>query len=308
MSNNAVYDVIIIGAGPAGYSAAIYSRRANLKTLVIEKLSPGGQMGLTDQIDNYPGFPEGIKGFDLAMKMKQGADRFGAETVMAEVTSFELDGNIKKIITSQGEYLSHTVILALGSHPRLLGVSGEEEFTGKGVSYCATCDGMFYRGKTVAVIGGGNTAAGDAMYLSKICKKIYLIHRRDKLRASRSYFDAIENAENIEFIWNTVVEEFSGDNKLQNLKISNVKTGGSSLLEVDGAFVAVGNIPNSDLLKGQIELDDQGYSTADESTRTSIPGVFAVGDLRKKPLRQIVTATADGAVASQFAEEYISGT
>lgn len=303
--NKNIYDVIIIGAGPAGYTAAIYCRRANLKTLIIERLTPGGQMGLTDTIDNYPGYPDGISGFELAMNMKKGADRFGTETVMSEVREIDLNGALKKVKTSKEEYAAKAIVLAMGSHPKLLGVPGEIELTGMGVSYCATCDGMFYKDKTVAVIGGGNTAVGDAMYLSKICKKVYLVHRRDSLRASKLYVDYLSNTENIEVLWNTVSTSINGSPRIESLELESTASGEKSTLSVDGVFVAIGNIPNSSLVEGQVELDSEGYIVADETTRTSIDGVFAIGDLRKKPLRQIVTATADGAMASLFAEEHI---
>lgn len=301
-----VYDVIIIGGGPAGYTAALYCARANLSTLVLEKLSPGGQMGITDRIDNYPGFPEGIDGFQLAAQMKQGAERFGSKTLLVNVTAVSLQSDIKEIQTKKGTLRTRTVILASGAHPRKLGLDMETELTGRGVSYCATCDGMFYRDKTVAVVGGGNTAVSDVLYLSKLCKKIYLIHRRDTLRASRVYSVPLESADNVEILYNTTVEEILHDQKVTGIKIQDTVSKKTQELAVDGIFVAVGNIPNSELYQGQITLDEAGYIAADETTKTNIPGVFAIGDLRAKPLRQVVTATGDGAVASHFAEEYLS--
>lgn len=301
-----LYDAVIIGGGPGGYTAALYTARAGLSTLVIEKLSPGGQMATTDQVDNYPGFPEGVNGFELAMKMQESAQRFGAETHYGEAVKLELTSSPKHIITDSGEFLAKTVILSTGASPRELGLAGEQELRGKGVSYCATCDGMFYKDKTVAIVGGGNTAAADALYLSKICKKVYLIHRRDTLRASRVYLQPLKSRENIEFVWDSEVTALHHEEKLSGVTVRNKKTGQEQSLSCDGLFVAVGNVPNSGLFTGQVNLTESGYVDADETTRTNIPGVFAIGDVRNKPLRQIITAAADGAVASQFAEEYVS--
>lgn len=300
-----ITDVIIIGGGPGGYTAALYSARANLKTVVIEKLSAGGQMATTSQVDNYPGFEEGVNGFELGEKMRQGAERFGVETLFAEVESVDLNAELKVIHTSEGDYFARTVILATGANPREMGLEEEQKLKGRGVAYCATCDGMFYRNKTVVVVGGGNTAVADALFLSKICNKVYLVHRRDQLRASKSYMSALKQSLNIEFIWNAKVKEILHDKKVTGIVAEDIESGDAIKLACDGVFVAIGRIPNTDLFKGQIELDDGGYIVADETTRTNLPGVFAVGDVRTKPLRQIVTATADGAVASKFAEEYI---
>lgn len=300
-----LYDVIVIGGGPGGYTAALYAARANLRTLVLEKLTPGGQMGTTDQIDNYPGFPEGVNGFELAMQMKQGAERFGVETRLTEVVSVDLKGTVKQVRTADGTFQSKTAILASGAHPRELGLPGERELRGKGVSYCATCDGMFYRGKTVAVVGGGNTAVADVLFLSTICEKVYLIHRRDSLRASRVYLDPLQETKNVEFVWDSEVTELLQEEKITGVRVRNKKDGARRDLACDGVFVAIGYLPNSELYKGQVETDEAGYVAADETTRTNLPGVYAVGDLRAKPLRQIVTAAADGAVAAHFAEEYL---
>lgn len=300
-------DVIIVGGGPAGYTAALYAARANLSVLVLEKLSPGGQMGITPQIDNYPGFPEGIDGFTLAMSMKQGAERFGARTKLAAVTSLSLQGKEKRVCTKTEEYTARAVILATGASPRELGLKREQEFRGKGVSYCATCDGMFYRGKTAAVVGGGNTAVSDVLYLSRLCEKVYLIHRRDSLRASKVYRDPLKETKNVEFVWNSEVTALLGEGKLSGVRVRRKTDGEEKELLCEGLFVAIGATPESGLFQGQVELTEQGYVKADETTRTSVPGVFAVGDLREKPLRQIVTATADGAVAAQQAEEYLQG-
>lgn len=300
------YNTIIIGGGPAGYTAALYTARAGLSTLVLEMLSPGGQMATTTEIDNYPGFEETVDGFDLAQKMLAGAQRFGAESEFAEVISLDLVSKIKKIETTSGTYEADTVILATGAAPRLLGVDNEDSLRGRGVSYCATCDGMMYRNKVVVVIGGGNTAAEDALYLSKLAQKVYLVHRRDKLRASAAYQKQLEKAENVEFVWDSQVSKLLFDNIITGVELLNNKTGETSTIECNGVFVAVGRIPNTSLVKGQVELTSDGYIMADETTKTNIPGVFAAGDVRNKPLRQIVTAASDGAVASKFVEEYLA--
>lgn len=304
MENN-TYDVIIIGGGPGGYTAALYAARANLTTLVLEKFSPGGQMATTDIVENYPGFVDGINGFELGMQMKQGAERFGVKTKLAEVKSVELSSEPKLIHTAKETFEAKTVILATGAFPRELGLENEQMLRGRGVSYCATCDGMFYRNKTVVIVGGGNTAVADAIFLAKICKKVYLVHRRDELRASKTYMEALEKTENIEFLWSSEVVEIQAEQFVTGVKVKSKKDGSVREVACDGIFVAIGNVPNTDVIKGQVELDEAGYVLADETTRTNIPGVFAVGDMRKKPLRQIVTAVADGAVASKYAEEYV---
>ena len=301
-----IYDVVIIGGGPGGYAAALYCVRAGLDTLVLEKLSAGGQMATTTQVDNYPGFDEGIDGFELAEKMQRGAERFGAVTEYAEVTALDLKAVPKRITTSAGEVQGRAVILATGASPRMLGVPEEAAMRGRGVSYCAACDGMFFRGKTVAVAGGGNSAAEDALVLSKICKKVYLVHRRDTLRATKSYLGPLEKAENLEFVWNKQIDGLQAtDGQLTGISMTDRVTGERSTLPVDGLFVAVGRVPDTDLVRGQVDLDAEGYMIADEPTRTSVPGVFAVGDARTKPMRQIITAAADGATASKFVEEYL---
>ena len=305
MENNCL-DVVVIGGGPGGYCAALYAARASLSTMVIEKFAPGGQMATTEIVENYPGFVDGINGFELGMQMKKGAERFGVKTKLAEVKSVELDKNPKLIHTSKETFEAKTVILALGAFPRELGLPNERNLRGRGVSYCATCDGMFYKDKTVVIVGGGNTAVADALFLAKICKKVYLVHRRDELRASKTYMDSLEKSENIEFIWSSEVAEILEDNMMvSGVKVKSRKDDSMRVVACDGIFVAIGNIPNTDLIKGQIALDEAGYVLADETTKTNIPGVFAVGDMRQKPLRQIVTAVADGAVASKYAEEYI---
>lgn len=301
-----MYDVIVIGGGPGGYAAALYTARAGLVTLVIEKLAPGGQMSTTDIVENYPGFAEGINGFELGMQMQQGAERFGVKTEYAEVTSVELKGHPKLVHVGDKIYEAKTVILAMGASPRELGLSNERELRGRGVSYCATCDGMFYRGKTVAIVGGGNTAVADALYLNKICEKVYLIHRRDTLRASKTYMQSLEEAENVEILWNSEVTEIYAEDTVTGVAVKNKVNNETFKLSCDGVFAAIGNMPNTALVKGQVTLDEYGYVVADETTRTNIDGVFAIGDMRSKPLRQIVTAVSDGAVASKYAEEYIN--
>ncbi len=297
------FDVIVLGGGPAGYTAAMYTARAGLSTLVIEKLYAGGQMTQTPNIENYPGFPNGIDGVLLGMNFQAGAQNAGVQTLNAEVTAVKLQGSEKILTTAEGEYIGRTVIIATGADHRHLGLDREWELTGKGVTYCATCDGMFYRGKTVAVVGGGNSAASEALVLSRIAKKVYLIHRRDSLRASKSYHEPLQQAENVEFIWHSQVSRLLGGEKLSSVKIQDVQTGQERELQLDGLFISVGRQPATELFRGQLELDEHGYIIADESTRTSIPGVYAVGDVRTKAVRQIVTAAADGAVAAHYAEE-----
>lgn len=297
------YDVAVIGGGPGGYTAALYCARSGYSVIVLEKLSPGGQMATTGQVDNYPGFDEGIDGFELGEKMQKGAERFGVETAFVNVTEAKLDGDIKKITTSKGEIEARAVVLATGASPRELGLAEEKMLRGRGVAYCATCDGMMYKGKTVVVVGGGNSAAADALYLSKICKKVYLVHRRDSLRASRIYLEPLKNS-GIEFVWNSRVTEILHDKKVSGVMVTN-NDGTVKEIACDGVFAAIGRVPDTSLFQGQVEMDKQGYLVADETTRTNLPGVFAVGDARTKPLRQIVTAAADGAVASHYIEEYL---
>ena len=297
------YDVIVLGGGPAGYTAAMYTARAGLSTLVIEKLFAGGQMTQTPNIENYPGIPQGIDGVLLGMNFQAGAQNAGVQTLNAEVTEVKLQDEEKILTTAKGDFIGRTVIIATGAGHKHLGIDREWELTGKGVTYCATCDGMFYRGKTVAVVGGGNSAASEALVLSRIAKKVYLIHRRDSLRASRSYNEPLQQAENVEFIWNSQVSELLGDEKLSGVKLRNVLSGEEQELQLDGLFISIGRQPATELFRGQLELDEGGYIVADESTRTSIPSVYAVGDVRTKEVRQIVTAAADGAVAAHYAEE-----
>lgn len=298
-----MYDVAVIGGGPGGYTAALYCARSGLSVLVLEKLSPGGQMATTSMVDNYPGFEEGIDGFELGEKMQRGAERFGAETAFVNVTAVDLKNEIKVIDTSKGQVKARAVVLATGASPREIGLPEEASLRGRGVAYCAACDGMMYRNKTVVVVGGGNSAAADALYLSKICKKVYLVHRRDTLRASNVYLEPLKNS-SVEFIWNSQVKQILHDKKVTGVVVENLE-GQLTEIPCDGVFAAIGRVPDTELFKGQTELDGQGYIQADESTRTNLPGVFAVGDVRTKPLRQIVTAASDGAVASHFIEEYL---
>ena len=305
--NNHVYDMIIVGGGPGGYTAAFYAARAGLDTVVLEKLSAGGQMALTHQIDNYPGFEDGIDGFYLAEKMQKQAERFGAKSEYAEVIRMDLKASPKVIETSEGIFCGKTVVLATGANPRELGIDHETELVGRGIAYCAACDGMFYRGKTVVVVGGGNSAAADALLLSRIAKKVIIVHRRDNLRATKIYHEPLMNAENVEFRWNSTVSELLYGDRLTGVRLKDVHTGEETELVADGVFVSVGRKPATELLADQIELDKGGYIAAGETTETNIPGVYAVGDVRTKLLRQVVTAVADGAMAVHMAEEYIAG-
>lgn len=307
MKENYVYDMLIIGGGPGGYTAALYAARAGLDALLLEKLSAGGQMALTTQIDNYPGFEDGVDGFLLAEKMRRQAERFGGETKLAEALSADLKTDPKAVKTAVGTFYGKTVVVATGASPRELGVPMEKELVGRGVSYCAACDGMFYKGRTVVVVGGGDTAAADALLLSRVAKKVILVHRRDRLRATRVYHQPLMTAGNVEFCWNSVVSGLLYRDKVTGVRLKDVHTGVETDLGCDGVFVAVGRKPATEMAAGQLELDKSGYVVAGESTETNIPGVYAVGDVRTKPLRQVVTAAADGAVAVQMAERYIGG-
>lgn len=302
-----LYDVIIIGGGPAGYTAALYTVRSGFSTLVIEKMAAGGQMNETTQIDNFPGFDEGIDGFSLGMKMQSGAQRFGAETKNAQVLSVQLHGAMKEVETDDGVYRAKAVIIATGAGHKHLGLENEQNLVGRGIGYCASCDGMFYRGKTVAVVGGGNSAAADALVLSRIAKKVHVIHRRDTLRATKVYHEPLMRAENVEFHWNSEVSQLLADGKLTGVTLKDVHSGAESALDLDGLFISIGRDPATKLFAGQLELDRSGYIVAGESTQTSVPGVFAVGDVRTKAVRQIVTAAADGAVAAHYVEEFLKG-
>ena len=302
-----LYDLLIIGGGPGGYTAALYGARAGLQTAVLEKLSAGGQIALTEQVDNYPGFEEGIDGFTLGEKMRAQAERFGAQTIYAEVTTAELAKSPKALHTSEGTFYAKTVVLATGANPRTLGLPHEQELIGRGVAYCASCDGMFYRGKEVVVVGGGNTAVADALLLSKIAKKVTLVHRRDTLRATKIYQESLNKAQNIDILWNHGVSELLFDQKLTGVRLQQLQTGEETTLSCDGLFISVGRNPVTGFVADELALDPNGYVLADESTKTNLPGVFAVGDVRTKPLRQVVTAVSDGAVAAHMAEEFLAG-
>ena len=301
-----IYDMIIVGGGPGGYTAALYAARAGLNMMLIERLSAGGQMNLTGQIDNYPGFPEGVDGFQLSYNMQQQAERFGAKTKYAEVLKLELEGELKSVQTNEGIYKAKTVVISTGANPRQLGVERENEMIGRGVGYCAHCDGMFYRGKSVVVVGGGNSAVAEALYLSRIAKEVILVHRRDTLRATQIYHKPLQEASNIRFVWNSEVVELLGEDVLSGVKVKNLKNGEVEQLDVQGLFVSIGRKPATDLVKEQLTLDDAGYIMAGEKTETNLPGVYAVGDVRVKELRQIVTAVADGAMAAHMAEQYLA--
>ena len=301
-----IYDMIIVGGGPGGYTAALYAARAGLDVILLEKLSAGGQMAQTHQIDNYPGFPEGIDGFELAERMQQQAERFGAQTEYAEVYSLDLKADPKLVESSEGTFRGRTVVLATGAGPRELGLPNEKNLVGRGVAYCAACDGMFFKGKTVVVVGGGNSAAADALLLSRIAEKVILGHRRDTLRATKVYHEPLLKAENVEFKWNSAVVELLQENKLTGVRVRNLVSGEEETIAVDGVFISVGRKPATELVKDQLALDPGGYVIADETTAASIPGVYAVGDVRTKLLRQVVTAVADGAMAVHMAEEYLA--
>lgn len=301
-----IYDMIIVGGGPGGYTAALYAARAGLDVILLEKLSAGGQMAQTHQIDNYPGFTEGIDGFELAERMQQQAERFGAQTEYAEVYSLDLKADPKLVESSEGTFRGRTVVLATGAGPRELGLPNEKNLVGRGVAYCAACDGMFFKGKTVVVVGGGNSAAADALLLSRIAEKVILVHRRDTLRATKVYHEPLLKAENVVFKWNSAVVELLQENKLTGVRVRNLVSGEEETIAVDGVFISVGRKPATELVKDQLALDPGGYVIADETTAASIPGVYAVGDVRTKLLRQVVTAVADGAMAVHMAEEYLA--
>ena len=300
-----MYDIIIIGSGPAGLSAAIYAQRACLDTIVIEKNGiSGGQVLNTWEVDNYPGFP-GVTGFELSRQFREHANKLGARVVQDEVVQVELSGNVKKVVCEEETYEARCVILASGAHHRTLEVPGEEELRGAGVSYCATCDGAFFRGRTVAVVGGGDAALEDVIFLARMCEKVYIVHRRDKLRGAKRLQERLQALENVEFVWNSETAAIEGNGQVEALRLRQTKTGEERRLDVDGVFIAVGIAPESELYAGQLELDEQGYIRADESGQTSVPGVFAAGDVRTKALRQILTAASDGANCVASAERYL---
>lgn len=298
------YDLVIVGSGPAGLAAAIYAERARIRTLVIEKgMVSGGQVLTTYEVDNYPGLP-GVGGYDLGTKFREHADNLGAQFAEDEVLRIEDAGNVKRIVCEHETYEAKAVILATGASHRKLAVPGEEELAGMGVSYCATCDGAFFRKKVTAVIGGGDVALEDAIFLSRMCEKVYLIHRRDEFRGAKSIQEQVFSRENIEVVWDTVVERITGTEKVEALAVKNVKTGEEREISVSGVFVAVGITPASQAFEGLVEMD-HGYIKAGEDCCTSCPGIFAAGDVRTKPLRQIITAAADGANAVTSVERYL---
>jgi thioredoxin reductase (NADPH) len=299
------YDIVIIGGGPGGMSAAIYAGRAGLSSIVIEGNVTGGQMNETDIIENYPGFDE-IKGPVLAEKMRRHAEKFGAQFYTAAVENVDFSGQVKRVYLDDGKSISsEVVIIATGASHRKLNVPGEKELSGKGVSYCATCDGHFFKGKKVALVGGGDTAMTEALYLSNLVGEVLVIHRRDKLRATKVLQDRAFAKENIKFIWDSIVKEIKGNEKVEKVIIENKKTGELTELDVDGIFIAIGIVPNSEIFKGKIQLDSQGYIITDENMETNVKGVYAVGDVRSKRLRQVITAVAEGAIAvSHAAENY----
>ncbi len=305
------YDVIILGAGPAGLSAALYAGRACLKTLLIEKAMPGGQITLTDEIENYPGqLLEGESGFSLTERMSQQADRFGVERAYDEITAIDLTGEEKVLTGASGEYRAKSVIIATGAHPKPIGCENEAAFTGRGISFCATCDGAFFRGLEVYVVGGGDSAVEEAIYLTRFARKVTIIHRRDQLRAVKGIQEKAFANEKISFLWNTVVEQVNGDTALNEMTVRNVVTGERSVIragEEDGMFGLfgfVGYAPNTTLFEGMVEME-RGYIITDEDMHTSVPGVFAAGDVRRKSLRQVITAASDGAIAAMQAAHYI---
>ena len=301
-----IYDTVIIGGGPAGYTAGLYAARAGLKALILEKLSPGGQMAMSHKIDNYPGFPEGIDGFSLAENMERQALQFGLESELADVQSVDLKADPKVLRTSEGTFLAKTVILATGAVPRTLGLPEESALVGRGLHYCAACDGMFFRGKTVVVAGGGNSAAGEALLLSRVAKKVIVVHRRDTLRAEKIYHTPLMEAQNVEFRWNSEVIRLLHGETLTGVILRDRLTGAETELACDGLFVSVGRRPATELIAGQVALDGGGYVIAGESTETNVPGVYAAGDLRTKQVRQVVTAVADGAAAVHGVENYLA--
>lgn len=298
--------LIIIGSGPAGWAAGIYAGRAQLEPLLITGTAVGGQMTLTPEIENYPGFPEGISGQELTQLMQQQAERFGTRVQMDEVTAVELSNHPFKVVTYGEEYETKALIIATGTSPRKLEVPGEAELTGRGVSYCATCDGFFYKDRKVVVVGGGDAAIEEAIFLTKFASQVYVVHRRNRLRAEKIFQERAFRNEKIEFVWDSVVTEILGDEKVTGVRLKNVKTEEESVLETDGVFIYVGAIPNTGFLKGQLELDDRGYIATDRQCHTSVPGVFAAGDVQERVLKQVATAVGSGAMAAMEAEKFIA--
>jgi thioredoxin reductase (NADPH) len=300
------YDIIIIGGGPAGLSAGIYASRARLRTLLIEKGLFGGLIANAELVENYPGFPEGISGFDIGERMSRQASKFGLETLSAEVTGVDLLKDIKVINTTEGDFSARAVIIASGAERKRLGVPGEDIFINRGVSYCATCDGALFRDRVVAVVGGGDSAVEEALFLTRFASKVIIIHRRNQLRASKMAQERALSNKKIDPMWDTVVEEIKGDSKVSQLVVRNVKSGATAQIVADGVFVYVGQNPNTGFLKGQLPLDKEGYIITDDRMETQIKGVYAAGDIRKNSSRQVITAAGDGATAAISAEKFLS--
>ena len=302
-----MYDIAIIGGGPAGLAAGLYGARGGMDTVLLENMLVGGQITKTTQVDNYPGFPDGIDGFTIGTNMQKQAERFGLEIKRTGVDSVELEGEIKRLHCGREVIEAKAVIIATGAHPKKLGLDREEKLTGAGVSYCATCDGAFFRKKITAVVGGGDVALEDAIFLARLCERVYVIHRRDEFRGAKSLQKRLMELPNVEILWDTVPEEICGAEKVETLKLFNKKTGEKSDLAVDGVFVAVGITPNSEEFKGSVDMDPAGYIAAGEDGKTNVPGIFAAGDVRTKALRQVVTAVADGANCVASVEQYLYG-
>ena len=303
---NREYQVIIVGSGPAGLSAAMYTGRSRLNTLLVEKGVAGGRLNEAELIENYPGFPEGISGLELTQQMHKQAEKYGMEILTAEVSGIELEDKQKVVKTTQGNFKSKAVIITCGSNHITMNVPGEKEYTGKGVSYCATCDAYFFRDRPVAVVGGGNAAINEALYLTKFASKVVVIHRRGELRATPVVQEKALAEPKMEFLWNTVVEEVEGKDTVTRLKLHNVQTGEKSTLDTEGVFVAIGIKPATDIFKGTLALDDGGYIIVNDKMETSIPGIFAAGDIRSNSIRQVIAAASDGAIAAVHAEKFVS--
>ena len=302
---NVDYDLVIIGGGPAGLTAGLYAVRARLNVVLIEKIVPGGQILTTDWIENYPGFPTGISGADLVQKMTEQVKQFDLNIENNEVISLDLSKQIKKVILTDRSITTHAIIVATGASPKKLGVPGEDHFLGKGVSFCATCDGPFFKDLTVAAVGGGDTAVQESLYLTKFAKKVYLIHRRDNLRAEAILQERALDNDKIEFVWDSVLSEINGLTHVENISLQNVKTGNKTELSVDGCFIWIGILPNTQFLSNTVNIDKYGFIITDLNMKTSVQGVFAAGDVRSTPLRQIATAVGDAAIAAYSAEHYI---
>lgn len=300
-----MYDVIIAGAGPAGLTAGIYAGRAGMSALILERVFPGGQIARAHIVENYPGFPDGVEGVDLGIRFKEQAERHGAVIETVEITGYSLEGDVKKITTPDKTYEARATVLAMGAAYKSLGLHSEKRFVGSGVSYCATCDGPFFRGKDVAVIGGGDTAIEDALYLANFVNHVYVVHRRDELRAQDALQKAAKQNDRIEFVWDSEVDGITGDSDVEGVRVRNKKTQDMTLLKVSGVFIAIGTVPYTDEVKSQVKTDASGYIVTDQGMHTSLPGVFAAGDIVAKPLRQVVTAAADGAVAIYSAQSYL---